>query len=98
MSSSPPPPSDTPNHPDDEHEKPDVSTVPNGAVAVFQAPRAIRPDAAPAPNGRPDIESPFLDLFGTEPRRPRQSTVEGEVVAESRADAVPPHNGELVLA
>jgi len=99
MSSSPPPPPDTPpHHPDDEHEKPDVSTVPPGAVAVFQAPRAIRAGGAAKPNGRPDIESPFLDLFGAEAGRPRQFTVEGEVVAESRADAVPPHNGELVLA
>src|SRR5205814_2690169 len=101
MSSAPPPPSDTPAHPDDEHEKPDVSTVPNGAVAVFQAPRAVRPNGAVAksngqPNGRPDIESPFLDLFGAPARRPPQATVEGEVVAESPAHAVPP-GGEVAL-
>src|SRR5690242_8253678 len=76
-------------HPDDEHETPDVSTVPSGAVAVFQAPRAVRPTPAqppaqvpqpqvPAPPARPDIESPFLDLV-TEPRR---STVDGHVVGE----------------
>jgi hypothetical protein len=101
MMTAPPPRSpDTPPHPDDEHETPDVSTVPHGAVAVFQAPRAVRPNGAQPgkPNGRPDIESPFLDLFGAEARRPRQSTVEGEVVAESRVDPVPPSGGELVLA
>jgi AAA-like domain len=111
MSSSPPPPSDTPNHPDDEHEKPDVSTVPPGAVAVFQAPRAVRgpalgpdqpadgfrPGGNGRPNGRHDIESPFLDLFGTEPRRPREPTVEGEIVAETPAHAVPPPGGEVAL-
>ncbi len=97
----PQPPADTPpHHQDDEHEPPDVSTVPHGAVAVFQAPRAVRPGAAlsngapPPPNGgstpnggaatapRPDIESPFLDLFGNNSRR----TVEGTVVAESPAE------------
>ena len=60
-------------HPDDEHETPDVSTVPQGAVAVFQAPRAVQP----AP--RPDIESPFLDLVNA----PRPATVDGQVVGES---------------
>ena len=94
MSSPPPPPSDSANHPDDEHEKPDVSTVPPGAVAVFQAPRAVRPGGNGKPNGRPDIESPFLDLFGAEARRPRESTVEGEVVGESPAHAVPPNGVE----
>jgi hypothetical protein len=79
--------------------------VPHGAVAVFQAPRAVRPPAEPAPGAppppapRPDIESPFLDLFGAEARRPVKSTVDGTVVAESPAQpiAVPPTNGELVL-
>ncbi len=103
MTPPPPQPPDTPPHPDDEHETPDVSTVPQGAVAIFQAPRAVRPAGTgqpgqPAqPSGRADIESPFLDLFGAEARRPRHSTVEGTVVAESRADSVPPTNGEVVL-
>src|SRR5256885_2798035 len=106
MTQAPPQPSDTPPHPDDEHEPPDVSTVPHGAVAVFQAPRAVRPGngapgngappgngAVPPPaggNGRPEIESPFLDLFGPGAHRGRHQTVEGTVVAESRADTVPP--------
>jgi hypothetical protein len=102
MTQAPPQPSDTPPHPDDEHEPPDVSTVPNGAVAVFQAPRAVRPGnpgAPPAngaspppagPGGRPEIESPFLDLFGPGAHRGRHQTVEGTVVSESRADTVPP--------
>ncbi len=84
-------PSPSQSHPDDETEIPDVSTVPQGSVAVFRAPRtgppaiaAPAPSQSPAPgagpgNGhRPDIESPFLDLFG----RP---TVEGSVV-ESPAE------------
>jgi hypothetical protein len=105
MTQAPPQPSDTPPHPDDEHEPPDVSTVPHGAVAVFQAPRAVRPGnpgpvgAPPAngappppagPGGRPEIESPFLDLFGPGGQRGRHQTVEGTVVSESRADTVPP--------
>src|SRR5262245_54595353 len=90
-----PPPPHRPQHghPDDEHETPDVSTVPQAAVAVFQAPRAVRPASTPAPPAqvppaqvppaqvpptRPDIESPFLDLVNA----PRPSTVDGQVVGE----------------
>jgi hypothetical protein len=59
-----------PRPPDDETDPPDVSTLPQGAVAVFQAPRAVRqpapaerPGTARPDAPRPEIESPFLDLF-----------------------------------
>jgi len=87
----PPPHHPQHGHPDDEHETPDVSTVPQGAVAVFQAPRAVQP--APRPDidvsgsvasgttRRPGdlVDSPFLDLVNA----PRPATVEGQVVGES---------------
>jgi hypothetical protein len=80
MTSTPPHPRD-PNPNEEETDLPDVSTVPQGAVAVFQAPRAVRPPGAHArpdpprpadPPARPDIESPFLDLFedGRHAQRP----------------------------
>ena len=64
MTPPPAPPPHRPHHshPDDEHETPDVSTVPQGAVAVFQAPRAVRPPAAvpvsPAPGPVPRSPAP----------------------------------------
>ncbi|GAB3967641.1 ATP-binding protein [Plantactinospora veratri] len=58
-----------------------LSNTGHGAVAVFQAPqpparnRPARPAAAPparppAPVEHPDIDSPFLDLFGAGPVQP----------------------------
>ena len=42
----------------------EISTVPQGAVAVFQAPRPKRSGNGSAPPDRGEIESPFLDLVG----------------------------------
>ena len=59
--------------PEDQHDVDgiDVSTVPQGAVAVFQAPRPLstRTAAPETSRAEPDweeIESPFLDLVGGE--------------------------------
>ncbi|MEN3304123.1 MAG: hypothetical protein V7603_325 [Micromonosporaceae bacterium] len=67
MTSSPPHSHDT-GPPEEETDLPDVSTVPQGAVAVFQAPRAVRQPgpASRSDVARADIESPFLDLFDDE--------------------------------
>jgi hypothetical protein len=84
-------------HPEDEHETPDVSTVPSGAVAVFQAPRAIRP--APPPATPPAVAPPAVAPPSVAPTSPvprpdiespfldlvnttRPSTVDGQVVGE----------------
>src|SRR5882757_4313260 len=74
--------------PEDDDETPDIDVVPRGAVAVFQSPRSVRPGAvpqpstsdSPAPAPRPDIEPPFLELFGADARRAIGSTVDGTVV------------------
>jgi AAA-like domain len=82
MTSSPPHSHD-PGPPDEETDLPDVSTVPPGAVAVFQAPRALRQPDGTAP--RPDIESPFLDLF-EDGRTPEPSAPGAGWAAEPRRD------------
>ncbi len=57
--------------PDDGRPAPEidaieVSTVPHGAVAVFQAPRPARsPATGPRDGDRDEISSPFLDLVGS---------------------------------
>src|SRR5262249_28078699 len=93
-----PPPPHRPQHghPDDEHETPDVSTVPQAAVAVFQAPRAVRPGPVQPPPTRPDIDVSGPAAPGATRRPgdvvdspfldlvevPRPSTVDGQVVGE----------------
>ena len=88
------------------------------AEPADQPPQAEQPAEPSRTNGstgqpaRPEIESPFLALFGADARRVAHSTVDGTVVAESPpsrspARAQPPvparppqrrTNGELVLA
>ncbi|GIH18166.1 ATP-binding protein [Rugosimonospora africana] len=91
---------------DVEDEAPDVQMV-RGSVAVFQSPRAVRqPSQPPAPadstgvpaasNGnrppaRPDIESPFLELFGANARRALGTTVDGTVVPPQPHPEPQPH-------
>ncbi len=62
-----------------EFENAPVTSPGHGGVAVFQAPQPVRSrsvassgDAAirPGPAEHPDIDSPFLDLFGAGPPRP----------------------------
>ncbi len=99
-----PPQSRNPHDPPpNDDETPEVpSVLPRGAVAVFQTPRSVRPPSAPVPptppppsratpqaSQRPDIESPFLELFGPDARRSARSTVDGTVVAESREELPP---------
>lgn len=76
-------------------------TARNGAGVGGQPAPQNAPPEQPHPNGakppeapRPDIESPFLALFGADARRAALSTVDGTVVSET---SVPPSNGELVL-